>query len=164
MLLSPEPKVPGLLVWTQSTAWVTGYRANTAGSTHLGKYGEKNVTYTHCLPLFFLFFILHLITTHHIMILIIKWLNHLDFKPALCQIECFLSPLDTIYFTHLSGKEPSVWKGEWKLDFWLLIIFKWTKLICYYYFSLLLVRWATLAVRYCPVASCRVKVLPMSHE
>lgn len=127
----------------------------------------------HLHPLSALIFSFFLNTSlqHHIMILIIIWLNHLDFKPAISQIERFLNPLDTVYFTHPSGKEPSVWKGEWKLDFWLLITFKLTNLICYCYFSqdakargLLLVRGATLAVRYCPVASCHVKVLPMSHE
>lgn len=33
---SRGPKVPGLHVWTPSTAWLTGYEANTAGFTPLG--------------------------------------------------------------------------------------------------------------------------------
>lgn len=37
-LLKRDPREPGLPAWTPSTAWATGYKASTAGSTLLGAY------------------------------------------------------------------------------------------------------------------------------
>lgn len=55
-LLSRGPKLPGLRVWTPSTAWPTEYKANTAGFTLLGAYRQTltpSIEYLHSLTRIF---------------------------------------------------------------------------------------------------------------